>query len=312
MNGYGLFRDELVGLLVSWEREGRESDRAFYLESWNGYGNFTTDRIGRGTIDTQNLCVSILGGIQPSKLLAYLYQATSDMQNDGLLQRMQILVYPDEPQNWKLVDEYPNAEAKNKAWRIFEKLAQIDFTEYGAELPKDEGIPIFHFSETGQIVFNEFLTDLEAKLRSDEMPAFIEHLAKYRSLMPSLALIFHLIDAADNIAGGPVSAKAAEAAAAWCEFLESHARRIYSIAGEISIRAAAELAKKIRKGVLKDCFTTRDVYRNCWHLLDKKEIVQDACKVLEEARWLREEIPKDGKISVSNKPKNFSRGCAGH
>ena len=38
------FRDELTGLLVSWEREDRQSDRAFYLEAWNGYGSYTTDK----------------------------------------------------------------------------------------------------------------------------------------------------------------------------------------------------------------------------------------------------------------------------
>lgn len=287
--GILLFRDELIGLLVSWDREGRESDRAFYLESWNGYGNFTTDRIGRGTIDTQNLCVSILGGIQPAKLLAYLHQAMSDMQNDGLLQRMQILVYPDEPQNWKLVDEYPDTEAKNQAWQVFEKLAHMDFLEYGAELFEGEKIPFFHFSDEGQSIFNEWIFDLEVKLRGDEMPALIEHFAKYRSLMPALALIIHLTNIADGKPGGPVSAEAAKMAAGWCEYLESHARRVYALSGDIATRAAAELAKKIKAGKVQDGFTLRDIYRNGWHLLDKKEIVQEACRELVEANWLRQE-----------------------
>jgi hypothetical protein len=94
--GMLVFRDELVGLMVNWDREDRQEDRAFYLESWNGSGSFTTDRIGRGTIDTQNLCVSILGGMQPSKLTGYLIQAADDLKNDGLLQRFQLLVYPNE------------------------------------------------------------------------------------------------------------------------------------------------------------------------------------------------------------------------
>ena len=47
-NPFGLLmlRDELVGLVASWEREGREGDRAFFLEGWNGNGSFDTDRIG--------------------------------------------------------------------------------------------------------------------------------------------------------------------------------------------------------------------------------------------------------------------------
>ena len=38
--GLLVFRDELMGLLASWEREGREGDKAFYLEGWNGTGSF--------------------------------------------------------------------------------------------------------------------------------------------------------------------------------------------------------------------------------------------------------------------------------
>jgi DNA primase len=74
-NGLLLFRDELVGLLTTWEKQGRESDRAFFLEAWNGDGSHTTDRIGRGTIFTENLCISVFGGIQPSKLIRYLIQS---------------------------------------------------------------------------------------------------------------------------------------------------------------------------------------------------------------------------------------------
>lgn len=49
-SGLLVFRDELTGWLRSLDRESREADRAFYLESWNGTGAFTFDRIGRGTI----------------------------------------------------------------------------------------------------------------------------------------------------------------------------------------------------------------------------------------------------------------------
>jgi hypothetical protein len=48
--GLLVFRDELVGLLASWEKEGSEGDRAFYLEGWNGTGSFNIDRIARGSL----------------------------------------------------------------------------------------------------------------------------------------------------------------------------------------------------------------------------------------------------------------------
>jgi hypothetical protein len=73
--GLTILRDELVGLLVTWDREDRMDERYFHLQAWNGYGGYTFDRIGRGTIDTPQLCEVIFGAIQPSKLLGYLGSA---------------------------------------------------------------------------------------------------------------------------------------------------------------------------------------------------------------------------------------------
>jgi hypothetical protein len=66
------------------------------------------------------------------------------------------------------------------------------------------------------------------------------------------ALIFHLISIADgSAAAGPVSLKTSELAAAWCNYLESHARRIYGLVSNATLQAAATLAKKIRAGKWK-------------------------------------------------------------
>lgn len=85
--GLLLHRDELMGLLANWEKEGRDSDRAFFLEAWNGDGSMTIDRVTRGTIHVKNLCVSIFGNTQPAKISRYLYNAIRGKDNDGLLQR---------------------------------------------------------------------------------------------------------------------------------------------------------------------------------------------------------------------------------
>lgn len=290
--GILIFRDELIGLLTSWDKPGRETDRAFFLEAWDGLGEFSTDRIGRGTINTQNLCVSILGGIQPAKLAAYLAQAKDPLENDGLIQRFQLLVYPDEPE-WQLVDEKPDIFARNRAYEVYKTLAEMNFEQYGATPGKKR--PYFVFSEDAQKSFNAWLTELQTRKLKDEPPLMVEHLAKYRSLMPSLALIFHLIDCADGKTSGHVSGEATLRAMAWCEYLESHARRIYSFVVDADEQAAVELAKRIKKKDIEDGFTLRDVYRNCWSMLTTKEDVEKACNILMEAGWLKEEIPERGK-----------------
>src|SRR5262249_25469479 len=86
-------------------------------------------------------------------------------------------------------------------------------------------------------------------------------LGKYRSLMPTLALIFHLVDIADGSGSGPVSMQAAGMAAAWCDYLEAHARRVYGMVASLQVQAArlkssqSRAVKKRKAG--NDC--TRNV-----------------------------------------------------
>jgi putative DNA primase/helicase len=71
-NGLLLFRDELTGFFKTMDRQGHESDRAFYLEGWNGTGSYTYDRIGRGTVIIPSVCLSLFGTIQPGPLARHL------------------------------------------------------------------------------------------------------------------------------------------------------------------------------------------------------------------------------------------------
>ncbi len=110
-------RDEISGWLRNLDKQGREGDRAFYLESWNGTGSFDVDRIGRGSLHVPALCLSILGTIQPGSLSSYVWAATQGKEgDDGLLQRFQLLVWPDTLKEWRNVDRWPDAEAKGRAY----------------------------------------------------------------------------------------------------------------------------------------------------------------------------------------------------
>ncbi len=65
-------------------------------------------------------CISLLGGIQPGPLQAYIGQANAGgAGDDGLLQRLQMLVWPDRADSWVNVDEWPDTEAKNRIYAIF-------------------------------------------------------------------------------------------------------------------------------------------------------------------------------------------------
>ncbi len=280
------FRDELTGLLVKWDREDGADERAYFLEGWNGDGSYTDVKIGRGLTDAKNICISLLGGIQPDKLSRYLYQALKG-NNDGLLQRLQLAVWPDEPKNWENIDTYPDKKAKQRAFGILLKLADMDFLQYGAVQGEYDDRPYYRFSDEGQAIFNEWLNELQTvKIQNEENPFMVEHFGKFRSLMPSLALIFHLIDIASGKPPASISEHAAKLAVQWCNYLEAHARRIYAMSESLEHEAAVRLSKKIKAGKLSNPFTIKTIYDKGWHGLKEKTEVQVACDVLVDENWL--------------------------
>jgi hypothetical protein len=138
-------------VLTGWGgvREDNSNERAFYLEAFTGGGSYIYDRIGRGTLKIENTTISIIGGIQPSKLAPYVANAISMAAgDDGLIQRFQLAVYPDDKKEWIYVDRYPNAEAKNKAFSMYDNLSEL---RNNAE--NDERIYL-RFDEKAQPVFN--------------------------------------------------------------------------------------------------------------------------------------------------------------
>ncbi|HEX9202387.1 MAG TPA: YfjI family protein, partial [Vicinamibacteria bacterium] len=248
-NGLLLFRDELSGFLRLMARPGHENDRGFYCEAWNGTGAYTYDRLGRGTLRIEAACVSVLGGIQPGPLAAYLHETFAGGGDDGLLPRFQLAVFPDPPPRWRHIDRWPDAEARTRAFALYRQLATLDLAALGAEELTPAERPFLRFAPEAQARFDTWRAALEATLRrEDDHPVLLSHLAKYRSLMPSLALIVHLIDAVDRGTRGPVSGAAAEQAAAWCTYLDAHARRLYASVTDPARVAAALLAGKVVRG----------------------------------------------------------------
>ena len=132
-------------------------------------------------------------------------------------------------------------------------------------------------------------------MRDDDLPpAFQSHLAKYRSLIPSLALLYHLADVPE---GGRVSAEAFARAADFGEYLESHARRLYSPALDPALNAARELDRRIRRGDVSADFAARDIYRRGWRLLDTDGTRKALDVLADYNRVLRVEVPTIGRTA---------------
>jgi hypothetical protein len=280
--GVLVLRDEVSGWLAGLDRQGRESERAFYLECWSGDTGFTIDRIGRGSIHVAHCCVSFFGGFQPARMRAYMADALKDgPSNDGLIQRFQLLVWPDPRQDYKFVDRPANVGAIKAAETVYRRIASMD-TENPLRL---------RFASDAQQLFNAWLTDVEIRMRADDMSPFMQaHLSKYRKLMPAVAVLFSLADGETH----SVSLRHTQQAASLCDYLEAHARRVYSSRISPERLAAMSLTKKLTKGWKRKegRFTIRDVERNDWSGLETPESVRAAVRVLENSGWLRRDQNK--------------------
>lgn len=290
-SGLLLNRDELTGWFKVLDRAGHEQDRAFYLETWNGDGSFTFDRIARGKIHIKNLTLSILGTIQPAMIAPYLRGSLDGGSDDGLIQRFQALVYPDTPKTYRYVDRAP--AGRDVARRSFRSLYAATAEDVGARRLTVEsgGHAFLRFNGDAQEFFEGWLTGLEGELRSGtfETSALESHFAKYRSLMPTLALIFHLLDrVAGQTTEDAVALRHAEQAAAWCSYLQKHAEKLYSMAVSCEIDVAREILARIKTKHIKDDFSARDIYGNHWKKLSKPEDVKKGLDVLVDYGYLND------------------------
>jgi putative DNA primase/helicase len=290
-NGLLVFRDELVSLLKALDREDSAEARGFYLTGWNGDSPYTFDRIMRGmNLHIPAVCLSLLGSTQPGRIADYVRQAVrGGSGDDGLIQRFGLLVWPDIGGDWRNVDRFPDSDAKREANRVFDYLDKLELENVGALQDTDhngqpDGLPYLRFNDAGGEHFLEWRTRLETRLRSNDVhPAMESHLAKYRKLVPGLALILHL--AAGGI--GPVSERATLQALAWVEYLETHAQRAYASVSSPEVVAAKAIIQRIRKGDLKTQFSSRDVWRPNWANLSDRQLVADALELLADLDWLR-------------------------
>lgn len=283
--GFLIWRDELIGWFHSLAKENQKEARGLYLTGWSGTEGYATDRIGRGHVRADCVNLSLLGTIQPNVLRQIVRDAVAGgAGDDGLIPRFQFAVYPDPEPHFTKVDRYPNFSAMQHYEERITELVNLNPTAVGASITLD-GTPYLPFDEEAQIIFDEWRQKLEDRIRrpdTDEHPAMLAHLGKYRSLFPKLALILHLAAGQK----GPIGKNAANRAKVWIIYLEAHARRIYHTATNRAMQCAVALSNKIKAGQLRDGFTRSEVLVKEWANLRTAEEVNTALTVLRDMNWL--------------------------
>ena len=296
------YRDELYGLLTGLDKPGQEGARAFMLQSYDGNQGYTFDRIGRGTVHIPRVCLAMIGGIQPGRIQDYVRGAVAGgSADDGLLQRFGLTVWPDVTGEFIHVDQWPDTPAKQTAWAVFERLAELQ--------PASDTEPtVWRFDDAAQALFVEWLVPFETEIRGDDLhPAMVSHLSKYRKLIPALALVFALIDTPDT--GGVIHERELIRALSFGDYLRTHANRLYAAAVTPETTDAVTLLSRIkagklvdRDGVILDSFTPRQVALKHWAGLGTPDAVRKAADVLADFDWLRRDVVQSGDVLGRGRP----------
>ena len=283
--------DELSGLLQSLDTPGQEAARGFFLSGWGGCGSYTFDRISRGSIILNRYQLAVFGGFQPDRIKAYVRFAQSgSAKNDGLLQRFQLLVWPDQPDKYEFIDRVPDKLAvttMNNAVIKLRDFSNRPIVDTGGSI---NGILLLHFTIDAQQLFNQWYVKNEELLRESAFTTSEHsHFAKYRSLIPGLALLFHLLDGHSDA----VCLNCLTSALHFSLYLKSHARRIYGSVHGQDYAPARALAEKLLIGSLTNGFTQRALLHKGWANLSTPGQVQIAVDALVEYGWLFEHLSEN-------------------
>ena len=308
-SGMMWWRDELSGLLKDLERPGNESDRQLLLEMWDGNNPYMADRKVATSSAVDGMCLTLLGAIQPSAFEKYVNEAIRGDGGDGLLSRFQLAVFPDRPKPYKRVDRKPNQEADDQVFEIIKKLDaltpwNLDSSDSGAV-----GNPVgdltwiikgVRFSDEAQTLADAWTDAINIEYREVEKvcEAFGSHLGKYRSFMPSLALIYHMIFWASGEEQNfdRVSLKATQLAAASVDLFKEHARKIYAPALRSEILSAHNIMAKIKRRMVVDGTSVSELSQRHLKGMANADAAWKGVEYLESLGWVQIETvrPKGG------------------
>lgn len=284
--GMVLWRDELVSWLRGLDREDQAGVRPQFLSLWNGYGKLNVDRVMRGETVCEKPCLSIFGCATPGGISEYVQSALrGGAGSDGLMQRFQVTVWPDDPISKGVVDAKPNVEAMTKAEQVFQRLADFDGRSVADRSCKmEDEIPWVRFDRCAQPIFIQWLDDHAKRCKRDGIPEAIEsHLDKYKKLVPAVALVLELCDGCEKRS---VGVESLQRAIRWAQYLESHAMRLYAFAASPERVLASPLLERLMQWKPDVPIRVRSIRQKGWTGLSESKVIESTLETLEDGRWL--------------------------
>jgi hypothetical protein len=169
-NGVLVVRDELISLLQHLDQEEKSVARGFYLTAWSGTDDYKFERIGRGTVRLEALCLGALGLTTPGTIAEYVRRATSGgAGDDGMIQRFGLMIWPDDAGEWRNVDRGLDVDARSAAHDVFTRLSGLSPASTG-HVDEHGGINYLRFDAAAARVFLDWRTKLERWVHNPEHP----------------------------------------------------------------------------------------------------------------------------------------------
>lgn len=291
--GVAVIADELSAFFASFERYNGDS-RGFWLAAWNG-DPYTIDRKSSPEpIHLPFLGVSILGGIQPSKLASGLKGPI-----DGLPARF-LWVWPEAPPYVRPANP-ADPSALESVFRA------LDTIPWGTDERGELAPILIGLDNLADAVFEAFDRSIREELRGASDTLLMAAIGKMPGLAARLALVVEYVRWAAR--GGPEPREvSADTMKAVCAFLSDYARpmaeRTYGDAAlpEADHRTAG-LARWLRKARIERFNATHDVLRNrATFGFKAKDELEESLSALVEAGWIR----PDGKRAGSTPGRHSS------
>ena len=260
-------RDELSAFFKEIAKPGREEERGFFLEAWNGNMDYQSDRVSRGETFIKDVTLCLLGNIQPI-VLKELFSRGDSITNDGFLQRFQLMVYPDLLEidytdiitNNAIKDSY-----KNKMIELFYWMPDfivINQLRMGNNFPgKYNSIS---FTPDAQELFTQWSISNEKNASKEEKDIKAEGYSEYLSKLPntlvSIAAVNEILDSDPIDSFHAIGKESLQQAINLVEYFKSHAFRILSMNSSKEVRMANRILESI--SIFPNPFTSAQVKAN--------------------------------------------------
>lgn len=279
--GVLLFRDEMSGAFAYMNKQGREQERALYLEGFNATrSKYVMERVGSGSLTLEMIFIAMLGGIQPQMFKSLLLDRQRGKSDDGFIERFQLAVWPD-MEDGQYTDISLSSELKEEVYRVFRLIAQLGTLEK---------VESYNFDEEAQDLWDDwskgFHNSVNGLSESDQSMEM-----KYPALVAKLALVFQIIYEADKCTAEKlttsrkVSASHLTMALHWLDFLRSHSRKIQSLVEDQRDPSVVSLLTKLSS--FDGSFTKHQLSQKCWKFLKTKEERDRALSTLEQSGYIK-------------------------